>query len=83
MAGYAFRSLPERQNIQRCWEDGLSAKGIAIGLGLSLSTVYNELRRGWDGVSRLPDQRRAYSADLAQLNFQKSLERRGRKAAEM
>ena len=35
---------------------------------------------GQDGT-RLPDQRRRYNADLAQLRVQQSLEWRGRKAA--
>lgn len=80
MADYTFRSISERQEIQRRWENGASAKDIAADMGLSLSTVYTELRRGRDGT-RLPDQRLKYSADLAQLRVQEALERRGRKAA--
>ena len=80
MAGYAFRSFEERQNIQGMWEDGLSAKDIATALEKSPSAIYTELRRGRDGT-RLPDQRLRYDAALAQLHVQQGLERRGRKAA--
>lgn len=80
MADYAFRSFDERQKIQGMWEAGLSAQDIATEMELSLSSVYSELRRGYDGT-RLPNKRRRYDADLAQLRVQESLERRGRKAA--
>lgn len=80
MADYAFRSFDERQKIQCMWEAGLSAQDIATEMELSLSSVYTELRRGYDGT-RLPNKRRRYDADLAQLRVQESLERRGRKAA--
>ncbi len=80
MADYAFRSYEERQKIQSLWENGGTAKDIAVALELSLSAVYTELRRGRDGT-RLPDQRLKYDADLAQLRVQEALERRGRKAA--
>ena len=80
MADYAFRSFDERQKIQGMWEAGLSAQDIATEMELSLSSVYTELRRGYDGT-RLPNKRRRYDADLAQLRVQESLERRARKAA--
>lgn len=80
MADYAFRSVSERQQIQKMWEAGTPAKDIADVLGLSLSSVYTELRRGRDGT-RLPNKRLRYDADLAQLRVQEGLERRGRKAA--
>lgn len=80
MADYAFRSFDERQKIQGMWEAGLSAQDIATEMELSLSSVYTELRRGYDGT-RLLNKRRRYDADLAQLRVQESLERRGRKAA--
>lgn len=77
MADYAFRSYHERQEIERMVEAGMSVKEIAGSLGISLSTVYAELRRGRDGT-RLPDKRLRYNADLAQLSVQQGLERRGR-----
>ena len=80
MADYAFRSVSERQKIQSMWEAGVPAKDIADALGLSLSSVYTEVRRGRDGT-RLPNKRLRYDADLAQLRVQEGLERRGRRAA--
>lgn len=80
MADYRFRNISERQGIQRLWESGNTAKEIADSMGLALSSVYTELKRGQDGT-RLPDQRLKYSAELAQLRMQQSFERRGRKAA--
>lgn len=49
-------------------------------MGISLSAVYCELKRGRDGT-RYEDARLTYKADVAQLNVQKSLERRGRRSA--
>lgn len=80
MADYAFRSYEERLKIQNMWENDVPTKDIADALGVSLSSIYTELRRGRDG-SRLPNKRRRYDADLAQLRVQESFERRGRKAA--
>lgn len=81
MATYAYRSISERQEIQSLWESGASVKEIAQDFDLSVSAIYTELKRGYDGT-RLPDMRRRYDAELAQLTVQKSIERRGRKAAE-
>ena len=41
-------------------------KDVAEAMHLSLGTVYKELKRGQDGVTRLPDQRLKYDANLAQ-----------------
>ena len=81
MATYAYRSISERQKIQSLWESGASVKEIAQDFDLSVSAIYTEFKRGYDGT-RLPDMRRRYDAELAQLTVQKSIERRGRKAAE-
>ena len=67
MATYAYRSISERQKIQSLWESGASVKEIAQDFDLSVSAIYTELKRGYDGT---------------QLTVQKSIERRGRKAAE-
>lgn len=80
MAGYAYRSLAERQRIQAMVEAGKTAKDISAEMGISLSAVYSELKRGRDGT-RYADARLCYKADVAQLNMQKSIERRGRRSA--
>lgn len=78
MAYYAFRTLEERKKVEKLWNNGLMPKEISMETGRSLCAVYAELSRGQDG-SRLPDQRLRYSADLAQLRMQQSLERRGKR----
>lgn len=80
MADYAFRSIEDRQNIEKMWNEGNTPKELAEKLGKSQAVIYTELARGQDGT-RLPDQRLRYSAALAQRRVQQSLERRGRKAA--
>lgn len=80
MAGYAYRTFSERQKIQAMVEAGKTAKDISTEMGISLSAVYCELKRGRDGT-RYEDARLTYKADVAQLNVQKSLERRGRRSA--
>ena len=59
MAGYAFRTLQARKDLQTLWENGNTAKDLAAALKVPLSTVYTELRRGRTG-DRLPDQRLKY-----------------------
>ena len=54
MADYAFRTIGDRLEIQRLWEQGYSPKEIAGTVGKSLDVVYTELSRGRDGT-RLPD----------------------------
>jgi IS30 family transposase len=80
MPYYAFRTLEERNKVEKLWEDGLTPKEIATETDRSLGAIYAELPRGQDG-SRLPDQRLRYSAELAQLRVQQSLERRGKRKA--
>lgn len=81
MADYAFRTLEDRQKIEKLWEDGRTPKEISETTGVSVHVVYNELTRGRDGT-RLPDQRLRYSAELAQRRVQASLERRGKRTGQ-
>lgn len=78
MADYAFRTLEDRQKIEKLWGSGKTPKEISAQTGAALHAVYRELARGKDGT-RLQDQRLRYSAELAQLRVQQSLERRGRR----
>lgn len=48
MADYAFRTIGDRLEIQRLWEQGYSPKEIAGTVGKSLDVVYTELSRGRD-----------------------------------
>lgn len=81
MADYAFRTLEDRQKIEKLWEGGRTPKEISYHLDKSLAVIYTELTRGQDGT-RLPDQRLRYSAELAQRRVQASLERRGKRAGQ-
>lgn len=81
MADYAFRTIEDRLKFQDLWEQGRTPKELSGDLGKSMAVIYAELSRGRDG-SRLPDQRLAYSAELAQQRVQRSLEQRGRKAGQ-
>ena len=45
MAGYAFRTLQARKDLQTLWENGNTVKDLAAALKVPLSTVYTELRR--------------------------------------
>jgi len=79
MARYAFQTMEDRLTIQRLWEAGRTVKEISKTMEKSVDVVYKELSRGRDG-SRMEDQRLRYSAQLAQLRVQQSLERRGKRA---
>ena len=81
MADYAFRTLEDRQKIEKLWEDRRTPKEISETTGVSVHVVYKELTRGQDGT-RLPDRRLRYSADVAQRRVQASLERRGKRAGQ-
>lgn len=81
VADYAFRTLEDRQKIEKLWEDGRTPKEISETTGVSVHVVYNELTRGQDGT-RLPDQRLRYSAELAQRRVQASLERWGKRTGQ-
>ena len=78
VADYAFRTLEDRQKIEKLWENGRTPKEISETTGVSVHVVYKEMTRGQDGT-RLPDQRLRYSADLAQKRVQQSLEKRGKR----
>ncbi len=82
MARYAFQTMEDRLTIQRLWEAGHTAKEISETMEKSVDVVYKELSRGRDG-SRREDQRLRYSAQLAQLRVQQSLERRGKRAGQV
>lgn len=72
-----YLTLSDRECIERMWRDGATQKEIAQKLGIHFTTVYEELRRGENGLS-YTDHRRAYDADLAQQVFLDNLKKRGR-----
>lgn len=72
-----YRSLENRKEIQRAYELGATADQLTLVMSVtSVSTVYTELRHGYDGTF-LPDGRRRYDAELAHKKYMDSLIRRG------
>ena len=43
VANYAFRTMEDRQKIEKLWEDGQTPKEISETTGVSIYVVYNEL----------------------------------------
>lgn len=62
--------------IQRRWHAGDNAKDIADALGIGVTTIYAELKRGRTG--KLTELGRPeYDPELARINYYKALSRRG------
>lgn len=78
MGTYTFRTLKERQEVQRLYEEGLTTEQLAAALNTTRASMLRELWRGYQDEVRLPDMRLKYDAELAQLRVQRSLERRGK-----
>lgn len=76
---YKYRTLETRKMIQSMWESNASVSEIAATLGIDPSNISRELKRGWDGKTRLPNMRHCYDAELAHLRVREAIERRGRK----
>lgn len=73
---YRYLTHDDRKKIEKMWSQNKSPREIAIAIGVTLATIYRELKRGENG-RMLPDYRKAYSADQAQARFQESLRQRG------
>ena len=78
---YAFRTLEDRQKNEKLWEDGRTPKETSETTGVFVVVVDKEKTTGPDGT-RLPDQRLRYSADVAQMRVQQSLEKRGKRTGQ-
>lgn len=78
MAGkYKRLELADRKKLEAAYLDGERAADIAEMIGVHLSAVYRELRRGYTG-SDDKNGRPAYSADVAQKVVTENMSRRGR-----
>lgn len=75
---HGYLTFSDREWIEQLWRDGATQKEIAQKLGVHYTTVYEELKRGENGLS-YADHRMAYSADLAQRVFLGNLKKRGRR----
>ena len=74
---YKYITYQERQRISTHYLNGERVADIATALGLTLATVYRELKRGETG-SLDRNQRMAYDPTLAQRRTQENLKRRGK-----
>ncbi len=76
---YKYLGFDDRKKIETLWNDsGATAREIAENLGIHISTVYEELKRGETGkVTK--DFRQEYSAELSQQKVQAAFKRRGQK----
>ena len=74
---YKYVTYQDRQQISARYLNDERVADIAAALGLSLTSVYRELKRGETG-SLDRNQRMAYDPTLAQRRTQKNLKRRGK-----
>ena len=74
---YKIITLEDRRTIERVYCDGLAPVEIAAIIGVSPSSIYREIARGYTGETD-KNGRPAYSADKAQADTTKSMSRRGR-----
>lgn len=74
---YKIITLEDRRTIERVYCDGLAPVAIAAKIGVSPSSIYREIARGYTGETD-KNGRPAYSANTAQADATKSMSRRGR-----
>ena len=78
-------TLEDRRKIEQMWKDNASPLKIAAELGISLCTVYTELKRGqktdeWTGETVLDHNfRPEYKAERGEKTYQSNLRKRGRR----
>ena len=69
---HSHLSYENRKLIKQMLESGYSKKDIATNLGISLSTVYRELKRSGDS--------KKYDPEIVQQSYEKMLRDKGRKS---
>ena len=74
---YKYVTYQERQEISTRYLNDERVADIAAALGLTLATVYRELKRGEPGALD-HNQRMAYDPDIAQRRVRENLKRRGK-----
>lgn len=78
MNGYRYMTLADRQKLESLYLKGERVQDIADELGVHVTTVYKELKRGeTGGLDR--NMRSEYSATLAQRRLAENFKKRGRK----
>ena len=74
---YKIITPEDRRTIEEVYSDGLAPVEIADKIGVSPSSIYRELARGYTGDTD-ENGRPAYSADVAQADVKQNMSRRGR-----
>ncbi|MGO5116589.1 helix-turn-helix domain-containing protein [Candidatus Avoscillospira sp. LCP25S3_F1] len=74
---YKYITYHDRQQISTRYLNDERVADIAAALGLTLATVYRELKRGETGALD-HNQRMEYDPDIAQRRVQENLKRRGK-----
>ena len=74
---YKYISYDQRKTIAEMWAGGARPLDIAEVLGVHVSSVYHELRRGVTGEQH--NGRDVYDADIAQTTLNERFKRRGRR----
>lgn len=78
MAGkYKLLELGDRKRLEAAYLDGERAADIATTIGVHVSAIYRELRRGYTGAED-KNGRPAYSAEKAQGAVNENVKKRGR-----
>lgn len=77
-------TLEDRKEFERMWSENVTPVKMAAALGISLCTVYAELKRGQttdgDGEVVIDENfRPAYSAERGQFTYNRNLRNRGRR----
>lgn len=80
MRNLKYMTLDDRKTISRLYLRGDRPQDIADKLGVHVTTIYNELKRGDTGALD-KNMRPGYSPLLAQQRIQENMRRRGRKTA--
>ena len=76
-----FLTFQQRQTIEQMHALDEPPAKIALAVGVSLTTIYRELKKG-DTGDRDPINRIIYSAELAERRARENSRRRGRKKKE-
>lgn len=75
---YRYITKADRVLIEKLHSKKATPDVIATSIGVSLSTIYRELPKGYTGA-RMADGRPVYSAAKAQETVARNVARRGRK----
>lgn len=78
MNGYRYMTLADRETLEALYLKGERVQDIADSIGVHVTTVYKELKRGETGGLDC-NMRKEYSATLAQRRLAENFRKRGRR----